>query len=386
MRLVGQIYITVPSARIERDPTFMERIKRGFGGKVDLETSEVQNQLEATSVVDAVKRALGRLGVGNALSLVIDETVVFQDSDGKADDLPDLVLALAEHAGVFGRGFKELKLAAEHEEAGLHLVIETRARTRHRQEDPAAVVSVGGRIRKLEPEKGESADAYKARVEPLTRDAALFETARLAFESFVARLRDALSAAMPDARVMERKAEARVVKAPPSAAEPTSAAAQRGIERLPSEPTHPAYDPFLVYYPSPMTMVLDAMLFASFMHMVMPPPVLLVSPWGAPLGIMSDVQAHPDLANISDFDRAGFDDFDDDDRHRLGGDGSDDDHLGDRSSLVADDPDGRGDDSDGVDDGGYDGGNDGQPDDDGGGDWSDGGWGDGGWDGGGGDD
>jgi len=369
MRLVGQLYVTVPSARVQRDPTFMEKLKRGFGGKVDLETDEVQNQLEATSVVDAVRRALGRLGVGNALSLVIDETVVFQDSDSKADDLPDLVLALADHASLFGRGFRELKFAAEHEEAGLHLVIETRARTRHRRDDPAAVVSVGGRIRKLEPEKGESADAYRARVEPLTRDAALFEASRHAFESFVARLRDALAAAMPEARVDERKAEARVVKAPAGATEDPAA-----VERAPREPTHPAYDPFMVYYPSPMTTVLDAMLFASFMHMMMPPPVLLVSPWGSPLGMMSDVQAQPELANITDFDRAGLDD-DGDDRHA------------DRASLVSDDDQGDAPDA-GQDDAAYDDddgdfADDGDGGDDGGG-WSDGGWDGGGWDDGGG--
>src|SRR3954469_17281467 len=194
----------------------MERLRRRMGGTVDLETAEVQNQLEASAIVDAVRRALGRLGVTNALSLVVDDTVVCQDADGRPGDLPDLVLALADHASLFGRGFRELKFAAEHEEAGLHLVIETRARTRHRRDDPAAVVSVGGRIRKLEPEKGESADAYRARVEPLTRDAALFEASRLAFESFVARLRDTLSAGMPEARVTEHKAEARVVKAPAS--------------------------------------------------------------------------------------------------------------------------------------------------------------------------
>ena len=56
MRLVGQLYITVPSARVKRDPTFMEKLKRGFGGQVDLDTEEVQNQLEATSVVDPSPR------------------------------------------------------------------------------------------------------------------------------------------------------------------------------------------------------------------------------------------------------------------------------------------------------------------------------------------
>src|SRR5204863_3684364 len=128
------------------------------GGRVDLDSGERQNQLEATAVVDSVRRALGRLQVDNALSLVVDDTVIFEDADSKAGDLPDLVLALADHASVFGKGFKELRFAAEHEEAGLHLVIETRARTRHRRDEPAAVVCVGGRILELEPKPGGTAD------------------------------------------------------------------------------------------------------------------------------------------------------------------------------------------------------------------------------------
>lgn len=123
MRLVGQIYVTVPSAMVRRDPTLLEKLRQRLGGQVNLDTGEVQNQLEATVVVDGVKRALARLGVTNALSLVIDEQVIFQDTDGKIDDLPDLALALVDHASVFGRSFRELRLAAEHEEAGLHLVI-----------------------------------------------------------------------------------------------------------------------------------------------------------------------------------------------------------------------------------------------------------------------
>jgi hypothetical protein len=291
MRLVGQVHITVRGDVIHRDPSLWERLKRGMGGDVDLDTGERQNQLEATAVVDGVRRALGRLGVDNALSLVIDDTVIFQDADGKAGDLPDLVIALADHSSVFGKAFKELRFAAEHDEAGLHLIVETRARTRHLKNEPAAVVSVGGRIRALEPMRGETAEAYRARVEPLTKDAALFEAARHAFESFVTRLRQALSAAMPDADVAERRAEARLVK--PGSRELTAPAP------APLAPMHPGYDPFLVYYPSPMGMMLDAMIFSSFVHMMMPPPLVVVSPLGMPLGSTANVGAtgDPDKAD-----------------------------------------------------------------------------------------
>jgi hypothetical protein len=292
MRLVAQIHVTVRGDVVRRDPSFFERLKRGMGGRVDLDTGELQNQLEATAVVDAVRRALGRMNVDNALSLVVDDAVIFQDAEGKTGDLPDLVLALADHSSVFGQSFRELRFAAEHEEAGLHLVVETRARTRHRRDEPAAVVSVGGRIRALEPQRGESAEAYRTRVDPLTRDATLFDSSRLAFESFVSRLRQALSAAMPDADIVEHRADARLVK--------QGTRELKAAEGTPLAPMHPAYDPFLVYYPpSPFGLMLDAMIFSSFVHMMMPPPMLVVSPLGVPIGSTTELDAvrDPDLAD-----------------------------------------------------------------------------------------
>lgn len=293
MRLIGQIHITLKGSVVQRNPTLWDKLKRSFGATVDLDTDRVRVELEATAVVEQVRRALSRLGVSNALSLVIDDTVVFQDTDGKPDDLPDLVLALSEHAAVFGRGFHELRFAAEHEEAGLHLVIETRARTEHAQDEPAAIVSVGGRVRDLEPRPGESADDYRRRVEPLTKDAALFETARLQFESFVGRLEDALKASMPEARVEQHHADARVIHGAPA----------EGAGQQEVNPTHPAYDPFPLYYtPSPLGMMLDMMLLSSFMHMLSPPHVLVMNPAGTMLGTAQEASANPDLLNA---DRGG---------------------------------------------------------------------------------
>ncbi|MES1208780.1 MAG: hypothetical protein ABUS79_22820, partial [Pseudomonadota bacterium] len=277
---------------------------------------------------------------------VIDDTVVFQDTDGKPDDLPDLVLALSDHASLFGRGFRELRFAAEHEEAGLHLIVEARARTRHKRNEPAAVVSMGGRIVALEARKGESAEQYRARVDPLIKDAALFETARHAFQSFLQRLEAALRAELPDAVVEEKKAEARLVRA--------SERAPAVQSQAPAQPLAPGYDPYLSYYPSPMGLMLDAMIFSSIMHMMMPPAIMLVTPGGAPLGSMSDVQGNPALA--SDEHAAQAD-------HQLTGDDG-----GDASGSDADDSSGAwddgvgggGDDFDGgggdFDGGGFDGG------------------------------
>lgn len=314
MRLVGQIHVTVRGDIVKRDPSLWERLRSGLGGQVNLETGEMQNELEATTVVDVTRRALGRLGVNNALSLVIDDTVIYSDVNGRPDDFGDVVLAMSEHSSVFGRGFKELRFAAEHEEAGVHFVAETRARTKHLRDEPAAIISLGGRIRALEPKPSETAEAYQARVEPLVKQAGMFETARLSFESFVARLATALTAAMPDARVVVVKTEARLVKAPTRDAARTPPPA--------TQPLAPGYDPFMTYYPSPMGMMLDVMLFSSMMHMMMPPPFMLYSPAGAPIATLADVQADPQLASDESVAAA------DDNAHNDWG-ASDNDHGGD---------------------------------------------------------
>lgn len=292
---------------VRRDPTMWERLKGGLGAKVNLETGEVENELEATAVVDSTRRSLAKLGVTNALSLVIDDTTIFSDTQGRPDDLGDLILALSEHASVFGRGFKELRFAAEHEEAGVHMVIETRARTKHLRDEPAAIVSVGGRIRALEPSPGETADAYQARVEPLVKQAGMLEASRLAFESFVQRLQAALAAALPEAQVVLAKTESRLVK-------PRSQDMARP-EQGPAQPMAPGYDPFVTYYPSPMGMMLDMMMFSTMMHMMMPSPMMLYSSGGAPIASLADVQAEPSLAsddNIAYAEQTAAHDYSDD--------------------------------------------------------------------------
>src|SRR6185503_11240764 len=170
-------------------------------------------------------------------------------------------------------GFQQMKLAVEHEEANLHLLLEVRAVTQHRRDEPSAYLSVGARIRDLEPRTGESAEVYRARVEPLAKDAGLLETARLQFQSFVGRLEAALHAALPEATVEEKRADAVVVRPTTQPTEPAR------------DPRSPVYDPYAVYYPSPMSTVLDVMLITSFMHMMMPPPmIMVVHPSGAPIG------------------------------------------------------------------------------------------------------
>lgn len=318
MRLVGQIHITLPGESVRRAPNFWDNIKKRFGGKIDLETDRVRVAVEATALVDQVRGALVRLGFDNAVSLVIDDTVIFQDTDGKAGDLPDMMLALSDHASVFSGGFKELRMAVEGEEAGLHLLVETRAVTEHPKGSPSAYVSLGGRVKDLEPRRGESGEAYRARVEPLVADRGKLESARALFESFVARLESALRAAMPEAVVEQKRAEAVIVR-------PSGPADK---ERPVQSPASPGYDPYQTYYPSPMGMMLDMMMISAVMHMMMPPMFTVMSPSGAYLGSSSDPHALSGASGGADDGDPGADNGADDGDGDMGDDGGGDDGGG----------------------------------------------------------
>ena len=63
------------------------------------------------------------------------------------------------------------------------------------------------------------------------------------------------------------------------------------------------YDPYAVYYPvSPLGVMLDVMLISSFMHMMMPPPIMIVHPSGAPIGTADTIKDHPESVEASAHD------------------------------------------------------------------------------------
>lgn len=282
MKLFGAIAVYVQAEDILRAPGFFEKIKRAFGGKPDLRTGRVRAALEATAVVEAARDALRRIGVTNAIALVVDDTVLFQDKDGHKDDLGDLMVAFYDNESVFGQGFRELRLAVEHHEAGLHLVLELQARPEHPMGAAAVRVVVSGRIEALTPRPGEDAETYRKRAEPVATNAAALETYRMQFNAFIDRVRDALAAAMPTARVEVEVAEPRIVR--PDGKPPEK----------PQQPDARNYDPYDYYYfHSPAAIMADAFMW-SWMFSMMSPPHYVVVDHG------NHAQGHADDPGIQD--------------------------------------------------------------------------------------
>jgi hypothetical protein len=274
MKLAGTVSVRVKGEDILRKPRFWDKLKATFGGTPDLRTGNRKAALEAAAVVDAVRDALRTLGATNAVSLVIDDLVLFQDRDGRPDDLGDLFLAFHEQSDAIGGDFKLLRLAVEHLEAGLHLVIEVQARGEHPDGEAAVRVVIAGRLHDLEPKKGEDAEAYRRRVEPIAKDTGAIDVARMQFESFVGRVRDAIQRAMPEAEAEVVRAEAQIQRPDPKGREPV----QPG-------PTSPHYDPYDSYYPSPLGTMMNVMMWSAIFSMAMPMHhVTVINHEGAPVG------------------------------------------------------------------------------------------------------
>jgi uncharacterized membrane protein YgcG len=288
MKLYGTIAVHVQATDILRAPGFLERVRRALGGKPDLRTGNMRSAIEATALVEASRDALRKLGATNAISLVIDGTVLFHDRDGNPDDLGDLFLAFADNESVFGEGFDEMRLAVEHREAGLHIVIEIQARPVHARNAPAIRMIMSGRIEALTPKPGEDAEAYRKRAEPIASDPKALEVSRMQFEAFVERVRDAMAAAMPTARVEIETAEARVVR---------PGADRQGGEQAQS-PAAAGYDPYVAYYPSPLGFVGEALLWSSLFSMAMPPHYMVVDHHNHVQGFADDpgIQSGPTQA------------------------------------------------------------------------------------------
>jgi hypothetical protein len=302
MRLSTTIHLFLSGAVVTRAPSLWDRLQRAFGGAPDLSTSRIRLSVEATALVGQIRQALRRLGIDNAVSLVVDGHVVFSDPVGRPDDFGDLVLALSENAPVFGGGFESLRLAVEHEEAGLHAVIEIDCRSEHERDEPSATVRVGARVRELEPRSDESAESYRRRVEPLVANPTLLEGHRCQFESFVGRLADALRGTFPEGRVEERAPEAKIVRPTAQAQQPT----------VPDDPSSPAYDPYVRYYPHPFEGMLSGLLIGSLLSSAFRPPIMVVHPSGVPIASADDLEAHAaELAPGAPDPGAGGDDFDD---------------------------------------------------------------------------
>jgi hypothetical protein len=201
VRFAANLDIALPSDIVERAPTLWDTCRAFIGARVDLATERVRNRMEGATFLHQVRSALAALGIDNARFLVVDGVMVFEDTRGQPHDLPELMVAFADHVLLLTEGCRELRVCVEHEEAGMNLEIEARAALEHASQEPGARVSVLGRLLDLAPRPDETSEAYRERIAPFATDPRRVAAIRLHFDTFVSRLERALEVALPGASV-----------------------------------------------------------------------------------------------------------------------------------------------------------------------------------------
>jgi hypothetical protein len=199
VRFAAHLEIDLPADIVERSPTLWDACRNLVGARVDLATERVRNRMEGATFLHQVRSALAALGIDNARFLVVDGAMVFEDTHSQPHDLPELMVAFADHVLLSSDDCRQIRVCVEHEEAGMSLEIEARVALEHPSQEPGARVSVLGRVLGLAPLPDESSEAYRERITPFATDPKRVATLQLHFSTFVSRLEQALEIALPGA-------------------------------------------------------------------------------------------------------------------------------------------------------------------------------------------
>jgi hypothetical protein len=339
MRLTAQVRLFLQGEEVFRKPGFWDKIKSAFGSDVDLRTGELRVTQNALALTEQVTQALALAGIRNAVSLAIDNDVVFQDLEERPDDADQLVAAMRQAAPRFQAGFEQLRAVFEHHAQGMHSLVEVNVRALAQSGQAHAVVAIGGRIDELRPREGEDIEAAKDRIGKALANAQLVPMYKQVLGDLAARIQAGLQRVFPMARLEADAAEVQVVR--PSGQEVRDFAAERNerAAQLRAEPMWrrgwsygPYYDPWTTYYHDPMDTFVNLMVLDALMHprhhwgyhsgwlgntwAGYGAPVTIVNYNGAPIGAAADIdQFSGQLSGVHDvverdFSTATWDDRD----------------------------------------------------------------------------
>lgn len=274
MRLTAQARIFLPGEDVFRKPTFWDKVGSFFGGEADLRTGEIQLTQDVLALTEQVQQALALAKIKNAVTLVVDQDVLYQDLEDRDNDADLLVNAARDNAERFGKGFQVLRAVFEHEADGLHSLIEITVRAKAKKTEPTATVSVGARIQELRPKDGESLEDAKERIGKALGNAQLVPTYRNALNNLMNKIGAGLQRVFASGRVEVDAADAQLVR--PSGQDVRDLGQNGSSQRdanLRGAPVYPGrggygpyYDPWGTYYYDPMDTFVNLMILDAVMH------------------------------------------------------------------------------------------------------------------------
>ncbi|MBP48327.1 MAG: hypothetical protein CMH53_10355 [Myxococcales bacterium] len=271
MTSLGRIYLA-GGEEVFRDPGLWDKLRYFLGSDVDLRTGQIQVTRSVLRLTEQLQRGLEVAGVTNAVSLVVDTDVVFQDTAGVDDDAEVLVEAMRAGHERFTKGFETLRILFEVDTEGLHSLVEVTVRATHDSGTPAASVAIGARVTELRPRQEESIEAARERIGQRLGDPKLIPTYRQLLANLSNDLLAGMKAHFPRSQVEFDPATVQVVRPSAAAVRHMGESRETRSASLRDSPVYPRsgfygpyYDPWDTYYDDPMDtylnlLVLDAMM------------------------------------------------------------------------------------------------------------------------------
>ncbi len=274
MRLTAQTRVLLQGGGEEvfRKPSFWDKFKGFLGSDVDLRPGAVSLAGTALALTAQVQQAFKLAKVTNAVSLVVDKDIVYQDVDDKPDDADLLLQAARRGAARFAQAFEVVRIVFEWQGGGISVLIEAIVRGKYRPGEPAVVLSYGARIDALRPADGEDTETAKERIGKALADVNVVPVAKNTLDGLVGRVEGALSRTFVAAQFETDHADVNVRK--PSGQEVRDMAGnwQNHHADLRQAPNYAYgwnsryYDPWGTYYYDPMDTFVSLMVIDAVMH------------------------------------------------------------------------------------------------------------------------
>jgi hypothetical protein len=295
--LKSTIAIDLPSTLAGRTMTTAQWARDLFESRLDLRGDHEELTISAMSLVAGLVEGFSGAGVDDVISFVVDKRVIYVDTRDVDGDLEE-ILAAARHREILENPFNEMHLVLSRKESGLHVLIETCIRNRVLMGDDEMNIELSARIEELQIQPGDSAEAYRARIESFMKDIARIAAYRQALDAVTRRIADAVTLTLRGTRTQAHPAVVRIIR--PGIEQlarfrklPFGANIERPHYRpVPTYLRSGAYaDPFFYYYHDPYYDLMNWVMLDSMLHQGhwRSPAVEVIAPSGVPLGNGADL-------------------------------------------------------------------------------------------------
>lgn len=209
--LQASITVDLPSVETQRQKSFLQKVGAVLGVSYDLKDGMEELTIGSFSLVDGLTKAFVEAEIDNAIAFLVDNTVVYNDTEQVSNDIDELLRA-AQSKGILDQTFQEMFLVLEHAEGGVHYIFDVRIKNRVSTGVEEMAVSVSGRLERLRIKPGETALAYATRLREFMMEPTEVEIYRSLFQGKVDHVAVSLQQHFRTSKITRTDARYQIIK------------------------------------------------------------------------------------------------------------------------------------------------------------------------------